>query len=190
VAKFSGIWPALVTPLTSEGRIDKSAAEALIEALLATGIGGLYVCGGTGEGVLLPPEARLEMARTAIGVVSGRVPVMVHIGAITTEAAVALAKEACAAGADALSAAEVHGTTGGARMGNVAGSFYDFAAFRHRGTAAEQIAAPPDPWGGRAAVAWAARLAAGERFDRAEAEGLLALSRVIDAIYAQGRAGS
>jgi predicted dehydrogenase len=93
------------------------------------------------------------------------------------------------AGADAVFAAEVHGTTGGARMGNVAGSFYDFAAFRHRGTAAEQIAAPPDPWGGRAAVAWAARVAAGERFDRAEAEGLLALSRVIDAIYAQGRAG-
>jgi predicted dehydrogenase len=92
------------------------------------------------------------------------------------------------AGADAVIAAEVHGTTGGARMGNVAGSFYDFAAFRHHGTASEQIAAPPDAWGGRAAVAWAARVAAGEGYDHAEAEGLLALSRVIDAIYAQGRA--
>jgi len=104
MAKYSGIWPALVTPLTAEGRVDVKSTEALIEALLATGIGGLYVCGGTGEGILLSPQVRREMADTAIGIVSGRVPVMVHIGAITTEWAVDLAKEACAAGADALSA--------------------------------------------------------------------------------------
>ncbi len=104
MAKFGGIWPALVTPLTAEGRVDVQATEALIEALLSTGIGGLYVCGGTGEGVLLSPQVRLEMAKAAIRVVSGRVPVMVHVGAITTESAVAMAKDACAAGADALSA--------------------------------------------------------------------------------------
>ncbi len=104
MAKFSGIWPALVTPLTAEGRVDVAATEALIEALLSTGVGGLYVCGGTGEGVLLSPEVRIEMAQTAIRIVSGRVPVMVHVGAITTEWAVDMAKDACRAGADALSA--------------------------------------------------------------------------------------
>ena len=46
----------------------------------------------------------------------------------------------------------------------------------YRGTAREPLAAPPDDWGGRAAVDWAARLAAGERFDSA-AERLVDVAR-------------
>jgi N-acetylneuraminate lyase len=101
---FSGIWPALVTPLTAEGQVDAAATEGLIEALLATGIGGLYVCGGTGEGVLLPPAVRREMAELAVSVVAGRVPVMVHVGSINTEVAVELAQHANLVSADAISA--------------------------------------------------------------------------------------
>ena len=41
---------------------------------------------------------------------------------------------------------------------------------------------PPDDWGGRAAVEWLERLAAGNRFDP-EAERLTTVARVIDAIY-------
>lgn len=102
--KFTGIWPALVTPLTAEGRINVKATEQLVESLLATGIGGLYVCGGTGEGVLLSPEARREMAEAVISIVAGQVPVMVHVGAITTETAIELTRHANLAGADAVSA--------------------------------------------------------------------------------------
>lgn len=102
--KFTGIWPALVTPLTADGHVDVPATEALIESLLATGIGGLYVCGGTGEGVLLSTEVRRDMAETAIAAVAGRVPVMVHVGSITTAEAVDLAEHANLAGADAISA--------------------------------------------------------------------------------------
>ena len=102
--KFTGIWPALVTPLTPQGDVDVPAVEKLIENLIATGIGGLYVCGGTGEGVLLSPDVRREMAEVAIGAVAGRLPVMAHIGAIATETAVELAQHANLAGADAISA--------------------------------------------------------------------------------------
>jgi len=102
--KFTGIWPALVTPLTATGEINVAATEALIEDLMATGIGGLYVCGGTGEGVLLPSHLRREMAEAAISAVAGRVPVMVHVGAIDTATAVDLAEHANLAGADAISA--------------------------------------------------------------------------------------
>lgn len=104
MAAFTGIWPALVTPLTAEGEIDGAAAESLIEDTIACGIGGLYVCGGTGEGVLLSPEKRQRMAEVAIGAVAGRVPVMVHVGAIDTAGARELAQHATAAGADAVSA--------------------------------------------------------------------------------------
>lgn len=104
MSTFAGIWPALVTPITEEGEVNVSAAESLIEALLATGIGGLYVCGGTGEGVLLPPRVRRQMAEVAIGAVSHAVPVMVHVGTADTPTAVELARHAASAGADAVSA--------------------------------------------------------------------------------------
>ena len=42
--------------------------------------------------------------------------------------------------------------------------------------------APPDAWGGRAAADWAARLAAGARFDP-EAWRLVEVARVLDRIY-------
>ncbi|NLG51836.1 MAG: dihydrodipicolinate synthase family protein, partial [Chloroflexi bacterium] len=102
--KFTGIWPALVTPLTNEGKIHVEATEKLVADLLATGIGGLYVCGGTGEGVLLSPAQRREMAELVIRLVAGRVPVMIHVGDITTETSVELAQHASLVGADAVSA--------------------------------------------------------------------------------------
>ncbi|MHB9034384.1 MAG: dihydrodipicolinate synthase family protein [Anaerolineae bacterium] len=101
---YSGIWPALVTPLTAEGQVNVAVAEKLVNDLVACGISGLYVCGGTGEGVLLDPAVRRSMAEVALGASSGRVPVMVHIGAINTETAVGLAQHASLIGADAISA--------------------------------------------------------------------------------------
>jgi predicted dehydrogenase len=86
------------------------------------------------------------------------------------------------AGCDAIISAAFYGTEGGARLGNVDGSFYDFVAERFRGTARETLASPPDAWGGRAAADWASRLAAGERFDPA-AERLVDVAQVLDRIY-------
>lgn len=88
-----------------------------------------------------------------------------------------------AAGQEAVISAEFYGTEGGAAIKNVGGSFYDFAAWRYRGTQAEQIVAPPDAWGGRAAVAWMERLAADPRHDPAS-EHLIDSARLIDRIYA------
>jgi predicted dehydrogenase len=90
------------------------------------------------------------------------------------------------AGRDAVIEAAFYGTSGGAALRNIAGSFYDFTAERFRGTARETLTLPPDDWGGRAAVDWARRLAAGERFDPAAAQ-FVATARVLDAIYAAAR---
>jgi predicted dehydrogenase len=86
------------------------------------------------------------------------------------------------AGRDAIISAAFYGTNGGAALHNVEGSFYDFVAERYRGTARETLASPPDAWGGRAAVDWAKRVAAGTRFDT-DAEKLVHVSRVLDRIY-------
>lgn len=88
------------------------------------------------------------------------------------------------AGCDAVITANVHGTAGGAAMRNLGGSFYDFTAEHYQGTACSTLSAPPDAWGGRAAVAWAGRLAQDERFDP-RANRFVESARVIDRIYAQ-----
>jgi predicted dehydrogenase len=87
------------------------------------------------------------------------------------------------AGCDAMISAAFYGTEGGAALRNQDGSFYDFTAERYRGTAREVLATPPDAWGGRAAADWAARLAAGERFDAAASGRLVEVARVLDRIY-------
>ena len=86
------------------------------------------------------------------------------------------------AGQDAVIDAAFYGTRGGAALRNVGGSFYDFTAERYRGTVRETLSSPPDEWGGRAAVDWARRLAAGERYDP-EAGRLVEVAQALDAIY-------
>jgi predicted dehydrogenase len=86
------------------------------------------------------------------------------------------------AGCDAVITAEFYGTRGSASVRNVNGSFYDFTASHARGTSRTTLVEPPDAWGGRAAVAWARRLATDRRYDPA-ADRLLDLAAAIDAIY-------
>ena len=88
------------------------------------------------------------------------------------------------AGCDAVISATFHGTAGGAVLRNINGSFYDFTVEQFHGTATRTVAVPPDDWGGRAAVEWAARLAAGERFC-ADADRLTDVAHVLDRIYAR-----
>lgn len=86
------------------------------------------------------------------------------------------------AGRDAAIEAAFYGTEGGAALRNVAGSFYDFTAERFSGTSSETLASPPDAWGGRAAAAWAERLARSPVFDPA-AEQFVRSAEVLDRIY-------
>ena len=102
---------------------------------------------------------------------------------LSTGAAVSLA---CSwflpAGRDAVIRAAFYGTRGAVELRNVGGSFYDFEAYRHDGTSSTLLASPPDEWGGRAAVDWARRLAAGERYDATNDE-LVEVARVLDRVY-------
>jgi predicted dehydrogenase len=86
------------------------------------------------------------------------------------------------AGRDAVIEAAFYGTLGGAAMRNVNGSFFDFAAEHFRGTARETLSSPPDDWGGRAAVDWVRRLAAGGEYNP-EVEGAIEVAATLDAIY-------
>lgn len=97
-----------------------------------------------------------------------------------------IARLACSwrlhAGQEAAIEATFYGDGGGASMRNVGGSFYDFEARRFNGTGSELLISPPDEWGGRAAAAWAERLAQSRGFDPA-AERLGDVAEAIERIY-------
>jgi predicted dehydrogenase len=101
-----------------------------------------------------------------------------------------IARLACSwwlpAGRDCVIEVALHGTEAGGALTNVGGSFYDLAAELRRGTTVETLASPADEWGGRAAVAWAERVARDPRFDRS-ADELVRLSALIDGVYEAAR---
>ncbi len=101
---FSGVFPALVTPLSEEASVDTQALAGLTEFLLGHGVDGFYLCGSTGEGLLLSEEERRLVVETVVRQVRGRVPVVVHVGALATPVCERLAAHAHAAGADAVAA--------------------------------------------------------------------------------------
>ena len=100
--KFSGILPAVVTPLRN-GRFWPTAFERLLEFVYAGGCDGVYVCGQTGEGLLLPADQRMQVVEAAVRHTPAGKTVIAHVGAYSTAEAIALGKHAASAGAHAIS---------------------------------------------------------------------------------------
>lgn len=101
---FHGAWPALITPTATDGEVNYHELRALVEYLIGKGASGLYVCGSTGEGLLLTAEERGRVAEETLAQARGRVPIIVHVGAVATRQAVALAGHARQIGAAGISA--------------------------------------------------------------------------------------
>ena len=79
-----GIIPAMITPLTEEGRLNKSAYRQFINYFIDGGSHGIFVAGTTGEFYGLSAEEKKELFEIAAEEVDGRVPVYAGTGAITT----------------------------------------------------------------------------------------------------------
>lgn len=101
--KLEGAIPALVTPYDSDGEISELVLRNLVDMQIQAGVTGLYLCGGTGEGILLTPSERKKVVEVVVEQCRGRVPVIVHVGSPSTNEAVDLARHACQAGANAVS---------------------------------------------------------------------------------------
>jgi len=102
--RLAGVIAAMLTPMRDAGtRVDVEAATRLVSRLVDWDIHGLYVAGTTGEGLYLSPDEHRELARAVVKAARG-VPVVVHVGALTTAQAVALARQAVQAEATAVAA--------------------------------------------------------------------------------------
>jgi N-acetylneuraminate lyase len=101
---FAGLWPAVITPLTSDGRVAYDTLERMVDLFATQGLDGLYLTGSTGQWPLLSGEERRRILECAARAAAGRLPIMAHVGATTTAETVALAEHAAASGAAAVSA--------------------------------------------------------------------------------------
>jgi dihydrodipicolinate synthase/N-acetylneuraminate lyase len=100
-----GISPAMATPIDREtAQVALDVVPELVDFLISRGVQGLFVGGTTGEGILLDIAQRKKLHEAAVSAVAGRVPVLVHTGALTTKTAVDLAHHALEIGADAMAA--------------------------------------------------------------------------------------
>ena len=99
--ELRGMLPALLTPFGADGEVNTAVLPEMIEWQLAAGVAGFYILGSTGEGLLLSEAERRTFAEAVVRQVKGRVPVVVHVGALTTRTACDLAVHAAEIGADA-----------------------------------------------------------------------------------------
>jgi len=101
--QLKGIYTALVTAFDEQDRVNEAVQREIIKYQIEAGVDGFYLCGGTGEGLLLTVEERKRMLEIALDQVKGRAGIIAHIGAFQTQDTVELARHAGEAGADAIS---------------------------------------------------------------------------------------
>lgn len=102
--KFKGVYAALMTPFQTNGAVDYEALKVLADHCIDAGLTGLYVGGSTGEGFLLTEEERMDVFRTVGKHLGGKCNLFAHVGAISTDSAIRMAKVAQDSGFDAVSA--------------------------------------------------------------------------------------
>ncbi|MBO7178677.1 MAG: N-acetylneuraminate lyase, partial [Clostridia bacterium] len=101
---FKGIYAALLTPFNKDGSINFDSLKLLVERNIEVGLTGMYVCGSTGESVLMSEEERISILKFVAEVNAGRSILIAHVGTISTDSACRMAKKAEEFGYDAVSA--------------------------------------------------------------------------------------
>ena len=98
---FSGLAAFPITPADAEGRVDAAALRVLVRRLADAKVDGVGLLGSTGTYAYLSRSERRRAIEAAVDEAGGAVPVMAGVGALRTDEAVALARDAKAAGAGA-----------------------------------------------------------------------------------------
>lgn len=101
--KFKGIFPALLTPFHTQGNVNTKVLCDLVDYNLSKDVAGFYVGGSTAESFLMTEEERVSVMKTVSERAKGKCTLIAHIGCISTEQSIRLAKVAKELGYDAIS---------------------------------------------------------------------------------------
>ena len=99
---FTGAGVAIITPFTSDGKVNYPALKEILEYQIANSTDCIVICGTTGESATLSHEEHTEVIKYAVDVVAGRIPVVAGTGSNDTAYALNLSNEAEKAGVDGL----------------------------------------------------------------------------------------
>ena len=88
--ELTGVLPALISPLRSDGCVDEAAVTRLVEHVIEGGVRGVLALGSTGETASLDETARRTLLSSVVAAAAGRVPVICgvaqsHLAAARTE---------------------------------------------------------------------------------------------------------
>lgn len=101
MSAFTGLSAFPITPCDASGRLDEAGLRRLLAPLVEAGVDSIGLLGSTGTYAYLTREERRRAVSVAADAVAGKVPLLVGIGALRTDEAVRLARDAREAGAAA-----------------------------------------------------------------------------------------
>jgi 4-hydroxy-tetrahydrodipicolinate synthase len=99
---WNGVMPAITTPFTADGDVDHAFLARHALWMLDAGCTGIVALGSLGEAATLSSAEKLDVLRTLVEALRGRVPLVAGIAALSTDEACGLAREAAQIGCDGL----------------------------------------------------------------------------------------
>ncbi|MEH6631381.1 MAG: dihydrodipicolinate synthase family protein [Halopseudomonas aestusnigri] len=104
---FDGLSAFPITPTDTDGRIDTKTLSLLLDRLVKAEVNSIGLLGSTGGYAYLTRSERQRAIAAAVDFLGGRIPVIAGVGALRTDEAQHLARDARDAGADGLLLAPV-----------------------------------------------------------------------------------
>jgi N-acetylneuraminate lyase len=102
MAELGGIYPAIVTPITDDYRVNTDALSRLVAYFIDEGADGIWICGASGEAISFTEDERRLVTETISEAAAGRLKIIVHVGATNGLESARLAEHAEKSGADAV----------------------------------------------------------------------------------------
>lgn len=100
--KIAGVLTAIVTPFDNQGEFNPSALRHQVQRQMKYG-NGIFCNGTNGEFFVLHTDEKVAVTETCVDEAAGNVPVVGHIGEISTRETIKLGKRIAALGVDAVS---------------------------------------------------------------------------------------
>ena len=101
--KPQGVVTPVLTALDENERFNPDAYKEFIDHLIKAGVHGIFPLGTNGEFYAFNQEEKLEIFKTAVEAVNGRVPVYAGTGCVTTKETIEFSKKVVDLGIDVLS---------------------------------------------------------------------------------------
>ena len=98
--RWTGCGTALVTPFTTEGKLDEASVTRLARRQIDRGVHFLVPCGTTGESPSLSHAEKIKVIELVVKEANGQVPVLAGAGSYDTQTAVTLVADMAQAGVD------------------------------------------------------------------------------------------